>query len=278
MAYVRETATCSQWTDDTGTVFEISQAEAPDIGDESYAIHVTFQVADAGKLEGEFVFFRIDGYVTIVTTLTLGKYDHQFSTSTATLAASKIDSLVGTGDNVTDEEAALMTGLLTLDQLDEDWDQVQPAHRSEPETWTGLCDAELFPESDQATARVAAEFYEGFEADSATMMQLLVAYPSDLAESAYDFEQEAASCGSFTSNGTEITLDQASDFPALGDESFAVHYQYDLSDKVIEGYWIVFRVGDAVSTLIYTDPVDLDHDQVEAIAQAAASQVANAAP
>lgn len=274
MAYVRETATCSEWTDDTGTVFQISPAEAPEIGDESYAIHVAFQVADAGKLEGEFVYFRIASYVTIVTTLTLNDYDQAFSRDTATLAASKIDSLVGTGNNVTDEEAALMTGLLTLDQFDEDWDQPQPAHRSDPADWTGLCDAELFPDSDKASARVAVEFFEGFEPTSASLMQLLVAYPTDIAEAAFDYEQQAASCGSFTGGGSEITLEQDSDFPTLGDESFAVHFKYGTDDNLIEGYWIVFRVGDELSTLIYTDPDELSVDDVTPIATSAANQVA----
>src|SRR6185436_19391715 len=122
MAYVRETATCSEWTDETGTVFEVSPAEAPALGDESHALHVSFQVADAGRLEGDWIFVRIDGYVTIVTTLTLGDYDPAFSSDIAQLATSKIDTLVGTGTNVTDEEATLIAALLTLDDFDENWD------------------------------------------------------------------------------------------------------------------------------------------------------------
>jgi hypothetical protein len=276
MAYVRETATCSEWTDETGTVFEVSPAEAPALGDESHALHVAFQVADAGRLEGDFIFVRIDGYVTIVTTLTLGDYDPAFSSDIAQLAASKIDSLVGTGSNVTDEEATLMAALLTLDDFDETWDQPQPAHRSDPESWTGLCNAELFPGTDEAVARVATEFYEGFEADSATVSQLLVAYPTGQAEAAFDHEVEAASCGSFTSGGTDITLETDTSFPALGDETFATRFTFDNDDGDVSGYWIVIRVADSLTTLIYTDPAGIDDAAIEDLATAAANRMAEA--
>lgn len=273
MAYVRDTSTCANWTDDTGTVFEISPVQAPQIGDESRALRVAFQVADAGKLEGEFVFFRIGGYLTIVTTLTLAQYDQAFSNDTASLAASKIDSLVGAGDNVTGEESALMARLLTLDQLGADWDQPQPAHRSEPQSWTGLCNAALFPDSDKAIARVAAEFSQGFEAASATLTQLAVAYPAGVAESAFDYEEEAAACGSFERGDAKITLERDNAFAALGDESFAIRFAYDNNGKPVNGYWIVFRSGNAVSTLLYTDPTEITADDVEAIASAAAKQL-----
>jgi len=275
LAYVRETATCSEWTDATGTVFEISPADAPALGDESHAIHVAFQVADAGRLEGDITFVRIGGYVTIVTTLELGGYDAAFSSDVAEGAARKIEALTGTGNNVTDEESTLIAGLLTLDDLDDDWDQTQPAHRSDPASWTGLCDAELFPDAGEATARVAAEFYEGFEADSATLMQLLISYPTGIAEAAFDYEQEAASCDSFSSGDTDVTLEPDSAFPALGDESFAIRFTFDNADEEVGGYWIIIRVADTLTTLIYTVPNDLDDDDAIAIAEAAASRMSS---
>ncbi len=271
MAYVRETATCSEWTDETGTVFEVSPTESPNLGDESHAIHVAFQVADAGRLEGDFIFVRIDGYVTIVTTLELGGYDPAFSSEVAQLAVSKIDTLVGTGGNVTDEEEALMSALLTIDDFDENWDQPQPAHRSDPASWTGLCNADLYPDTSEAIARVATEFYEGFNADSATVSQLLVSYPTGMAEAAFDYEVEAASCGSFASGGTDISLEPDGTFPALGDESFATRFTFANDDEDVGGYWIVIRVADTLTTIIYTDPVALDEDAVESIATAAAN-------
>lgn len=273
MAYVRETATCSEWTDDTGTVFEISPAEAPQLGDESHAIHVAFQVADAGTLEGDFIFVRIDGYVTIVTTLALGGYDPSFSNNVAQLAVRKIDALVGTGSNVTDEESTLMSGLLTLDDLSESWDQLAEPHRSDPESWTGLCGADEFSGSDDAIARVAVEFFEGFEADSATLMQLLVSYPADQIEAAFEHEQDAASCDSFNSGQTDVTLTTDNDFPSLGEDSFAVQFSFDANGQRVEGYWIVIRVADMLSTLIYTDPTDLLIDDVERIARDAADRM-----
>ena len=274
LAYIRDTATCSEWTDETGTVFEVSPAEAPAVGDESHAIHVAFQVADAGRLEGDFIFIRIGGYVTIVTTLTLPEYDPEFSNEIATLAASKIDTLVGTGSNVTDEEEALMANLLTLDDFGEDWDQPQPAHRSTPDQWVGLCNADVFPQSSDEIARVAVEFYEGFEADSATLSQLLVSYPTGIAEAAFDHEQASADCGSFESGETEVTLESDDSFPALGDESFAIHFTFDNDDEDVEGYWIVIRAGDAVTTLIYTDPDELDPSDAQEFATLAAERLA----
>ncbi|HEX5164732.1 MAG TPA: hypothetical protein VFV93_04995 [Thermomicrobiales bacterium] len=273
MAYVRDTATCTEWTDDTGTVFRLSPADAPDLGDEAFSLHVAFDVADAGTLEGNFVFVRLEGYVAIVTTLKLGEYDQEFANQIAEAATKRIDALIGTGKNVTDAEEALMGGLLTLDDLDEDWDQVQPAHRSEPESWTGLCGADLFPQTAEATARVAIEFYEGFEPDSATLMQLLVAYPDGISEAAYDFEVEAASCGTFTGGDTDVTLETDSAFPALGDESVAVRFSFTNDGNEVEGYWIVARAGSALTTLIYTDPDQLDTATVQAIATTAVEHI-----
>ena len=273
MAYVRETATCSEWTDETGTVFEVSPTDAPDLGDESHAVHVAFQVADAGRLEGDFIFVRIDGYVTIVTTLTLGDYDAAFASEIARLAASKIDTLVGTGSNVTDEEESLLSTLLTIEDFEESWDQPQPPHRSDLASWTGLCNADIYPGSSEAIARVATEFYEGFEPESATVTQLLVSYPTGLAEAAFDYEVEAASCGSFSSGGTDITLETDAAFPALGDETFATRFTFDNNGQAVEGYWIVIRVADMLTTLIYTDPAELDAAAVQDLATVAANRV-----
>lgn len=273
MAYVRETATCSEWTDETGTVFEVSAAEAPALGDESHALRVAFQVADAGRLEGKFVFVRIGGYVSIITTLTLGDDDPAFSSEIAQLATSKIDTLVGTGGNVTDEEATLMSALLTLDDFDESWDQPQPAHRSDPASWTGLCNADLYPGTDAAIARVATNFNEGFGAGSATVSQLLVSYPIGQAEAAFDYEVEAASCGTFDSGGTEVTLETDTSFPSLGDETFATRFTFDNDDEDVSGYWIVIRVADSVTTAIYTDPAGIDDAVGEDIAAAAAARM-----
>jgi hypothetical protein len=273
MEYIRATATCSEWTDESGTVFEISPADVPAIGDESHAIHVAFQVADAGRLEGDFVFVRLDGYVAIVTTLELGNYDPAFSAQIAQLAAGKIGTLAGTGSNVTDEEAALIDGLLSIDDFGPDWDQPQPPRRSDPAFWTGLCDAELFPGTDDAIARVATDFYEGFASTSASLQQLLISYPTGQAEAAFDYEQEAATCESFTRSDAEITVEPAPEFPALGDESFAVRFSFTATEQEAGGYWIVIRRADLLTTLIYTDPDALDIAEAAAIATAAADRM-----
>jgi hypothetical protein len=235
-------------------------------------------VADAGTLEGNFVFVRLEGYVTIVTTLKLGEYDPAFATQIAEAATKRIDALIGTGKNVTDEEEALMAGLLTLDDLNDDWDQVQPAHRSDAESWTGLCGADLFPQTADATARVAIEFYEGFEPNSATLMQLLVAYPDGISEAAYDFEVEAASCGTFAGGSTEVRLETDDGFPTLGDESVAVNFSFTNEGTAVEGYWIVARVGNVLTTLIYTDPDQLDKAAVEDVATTAVEHISAIQP
>ncbi|MGH9176289.1 MAG: hypothetical protein ACRD1H_18115, partial [Vicinamibacterales bacterium] len=273
MEYIRETTTCDEWTDESGTVFTLGPADAPDVGDESYALRVAFQVADAGVLEGEFVFVRVGGYVTIVTTLGFDDYDPEQSAAVATLAASKLRAGTSTGSAITDEEEALIELLLTLSDVPDDWDQLQSAHRSDPESWTGLCDSNLFPAAAEAAARVAVELYEGFEADSASLQQLLVNYPSDVAEQAYEYEIEAASCAEFTRGDTDVLLELDAEFPTLGDDSFAVRFTLAGDDVDAEGYWIVIRAGGALTTLIYTDPSDLDVEEVEVIARAAAERL-----
>ncbi|MEX1158894.1 MAG: hypothetical protein WEC79_08205 [Thermomicrobiales bacterium] len=276
MEYIRDTATCSEWTDDSGTVFEVSQAEAPDLGDDSHALHVAFEVEDSRRLEGDFFFVRVNGFVAIVTTLELDGYDPEFSSQIANLAAGKIEGLAGTGSDVTDDESAAMAGLLTLDDLSDEWDQPRPAHRSEPESWTGLCDEELFPDHDEAIARVGVELYEGFVAESATILQLLVLYPTGLGSDAFDYEQESASCDQFTSGAFDVTLAPADEFPALGDESFAVRFTFENSGAAVEGYWIVILDGDVLTTLIYTDPDALVDEDAEEIAETAADRMTNA--
>jgi|GEM_PF-6737814 len=277
IAYIRETATCEEWTDESGTVFEISPADAPEIGDESHAIHVAFDVADAGRLEGNFIFVRLNGYVTIVTTLALGEYDPAFSAQIAQLAASKIDTLAGTGRNVTDEEGVLIDTLLTLDDFSADWDQPMPPRRSDPTTWTNICEAEPYSGADDAMARVATEFYEGFESTSASVQQLLVSYPTGQAESAFAHEKSATDCTSYSTEGVDVAVEPAPDFPALGDDSFALRFSFTAGDQEAGGYWIVVRQDDLLMTLIYTDPDALDINDASAIASVATERMVAAA-
>jgi hypothetical protein len=271
MDHVRETATCSEWTDESGVEFQIEPKDAPQVGDDAHALRVSFQVADAGTLEGDFTFIRVGGYVTIVTTLELGGYDPEDSANVAALAVAKLNAR--TAESITESEAALIGKLLSLDDMPGDWDQLAAAHRSDPESWTGLCDAELFAAADQAIARVAVDLYEGFEEESASLQQLLVLYPPEIAAEAFQHELDSADCDDFSRGGVEVELDVEPAFPTLGDESFATRFRFESDDETAEGLWIVIRSGDALTTLIFTDPDALDDSEVEELARIAVEKL-----
>jgi hypothetical protein len=101
----------------------------------------------------------------------------------------------------------------------------------------------------------------------------LISYPTGQAEAAFDYEQEAATCSSFSRSGTEITVEPAPEFPVTGDESFAVRFSFTSNEQEAGGYWIVIRQADLLTTLIYTDPDALDIADASAIAAAAAERM-----
>jgi hypothetical protein len=258
MQYARESVSCTEWVDDEGTVFTISETDAPDLGDESFAFRVAFEVADAGTLDGDYIFVRVGGYISIVTYLVLDDYDPQAAAEVATIATAKLEQGTTTGSGLTAEEQALVDGLLALDDVPEDWDQLSSAGRSDPDDWTQLCDAELFDDAEAALARVSVGFYQGFAEDSATIQQLLIAYPDDVVEDAMEYERLAMSCASFEQDGSEVQLEPA-DFAPLGDDLEAVHFTFESDEgDPVDGYWIVVRTGSLLSTIIYSDPLGAD--------------------
>ena len=72
MAYVRETLSCSEWTDEeTGFVFTVNPAYDPEIGEESVAVSFTLEVPGGVTGAGEAFFVRVGNYVMTVTAISL---------------------------------------------------------------------------------------------------------------------------------------------------------------------------------------------------------------
>ena len=72
MDYVRETLSCSGWTDEeTGFVFIINPAYDPEIGEDSVAVWFTLEIPGGVTGEGEAFFVRVGNDVTAVTAISL---------------------------------------------------------------------------------------------------------------------------------------------------------------------------------------------------------------
>jgi hypothetical protein len=258
MQFARDSFSCSEFTDDEGTVFAIEPADDPGLGDESLAIKVGFQVADAGELQGNFVFMRVGGLVSILTVLELDNYDPERTEQFAGIAADKMVRAAGTTVGLDPADETLIEGLITQSDLPQGWNVLSTASPTDPEGWTGLCGATVNPGSAEATARVSVDFYEGLGNTDATVQQVITAYPADLSDAAMQWEIDSVNCTEWTAGSTTIAL-EPTEYSSDAGELFAVTFTYqDERAGDVTGNWIVIQVADFVSNLIYTDPEGID--------------------
>lgn len=275
MQYLRDSIDCDEFTDDSGTTFTISPADVPDLGDEAYAVNVSFPVADAGDLTGQFVYIRTGGLISIVSYLTLGELEPAQVEEIAGIATAKMVAVADDDGGSIQEEADLLGALLSADDFPAGWQLISPAGISDPSRWSPLCGAEPFSGINDAVARVSANFFDSASEDAAAVQQVIQQFPPELVEQAMAYERESASCQEWDANGTTISLSPA-ELPEFGDESFSVTYTYeDAARGEVQGTWIVIRSGNLISHIIYTNPEQVDSALVEQIGQAAAEKMAS---
>ena len=272
MAALRESATCGEWTDDAGVTYTLEPRVAPAVGDEALAVKISFTVGDSSTLEGDIVWFRRAGVVVSLSHLQVGGYDAQAADTVALIADSRAAVQSGALEP-TPLEAALIAGLLNVDNLSADWDQLEAARATSADRWTQLCGAGTHPQAAQAQARVTVSMSQGFDALSASLQELLVAYPGGTGDEAFDWERDAISCASFVQVTTPVTLTPVSYPNGLADAVAAVEFSYEEGSRTISGHWVVVRVGDLVATLVYTAPAGIDGDVIESIITVAAQKM-----
>jgi hypothetical protein len=169
--------------------------------------------------------------------------------------------------------AQLLDGLLALSDFPSGWQPLGSAGPADPADWVPLCGAQPFTDQAKAIGRVSADFFSGAQSRAASVQQVLQEYPADIAPQAYAWQRDAAGCGSWNQGGTQINL-QPTDLPTFGDESLAVKFSYtDANGQPVEGVWVEMRVGNVLSTLIYTDPQGADLALAQQIANAAVSRI-----
>ena len=94
LQHIRESVTCNEFTDSAGLIVEVNEADAPVVGDEAFVVYVSFQAADAGRLQGDFVYIRVGGLLSSISYLTFGDYDRSQIAQVAEVVA---DRMAATG-------------------------------------------------------------------------------------------------------------------------------------------------------------------------------------
>ncbi|MDP8909859.1 MAG: hypothetical protein M3N47_12270 [Chloroflexota bacterium] len=270
--YIRESVDCEHFTDSSGLTVELSEAEAPEVGDDAFAVQASFQAADAGRLQGEFIYIRVGGLLASLSYLTAGEYDRAAILEIAEIVADKMEATGGTV-RFSLVEQALISGLLEPEDLDRGWRVLDSAGVSDAEGWRPLCGADPFGNFDELSARVSVLLGEDQgDDDAATIQQVISAYPSSVADDALEYERQSATCEQWTTGETTITL-SASQLSGLDDDLFAAHFAFMQDGNKVEGEWIAVRVNDLVANIIYTDPASFDAEQAQEIVEAAIEEM-----
>ncbi|MDQ4045036.1 MAG: hypothetical protein M3173_06275, partial [Chloroflexota bacterium] len=173
MQYVRDSVDCDEFTGDDGTTFALAPADVPDLGDEAYAVNVSFQAADAGEFTGQFVYVRTGGLISIVSYLTLGEFDPAQVEQIAGIVTGKMVAVADDDGGSIQEEADLLSALLSVGDFPDGWQPISPAGISDPAGWSPLCGAEPFSGINDAIARVSANFFDSTAEDSAAVQQVI---------------------------------------------------------------------------------------------------------
>lgn len=262
---IRDSVTCEEFTDSSGLVVSVEETVAPEVGDESFAVHVSFQASDAGLLEGDFVYVRVGEMLTTISHLTFGEYDRNAVDDVVAAAVEKMES-AGGSVGFTPQEQAVIATLLTESDLPSEWRALSLPGVSDPDAWRPLCGVSLFRNRDESLARVSVSFAEGTGPEDATLQQIITAYPNDVIDDAIQFEQASGTCDEWESGGSTITLSPA-ELPPVGDTMFVTRFSFEDRDgATVDGLWIAVRVDTLLLNLIYTDPQGLDTDFAEQLA------------
>jgi len=273
MTFVRDAYSCTEFTDDDGTVISVAPADIDELGDETFGVTVSFQFADESDIQTDFIFVRVAGLISIVTVLELNNYDPARTFQVAEIAVDKMRTALGQTIGLESEQEALIGALISQNDLPQGWNVLSPAAPTDPEGWTGLCDASVNPDASNSVARVSVDFYEGPADTDATVQQVITAYPSGGGEAAMAYERDSVDCTEWTTGDVTIGLSPA-DYAANADSIFAVTYAFDDPDAgSVAGNWIALQVGDLVANIIYTDPEGVDPELVQNVIDTAVERM-----
>jgi hypothetical protein len=271
LEHIRDSADCEEFTDSSGLTVKLNQATAPDVGDEAFAVHMSFEATDDGRLQGDLVYLRVGGLVASLSYLTSGAYD---SSTVAELAAIAADRMSAAGGSVrfSPTEQEILDGLLVPADVGRGWSILDAAGVSDASGWRPLCGDLPFADFDELRGRVSTLIGEGRGGGDATIQQVLSAYPGSVADDALAYERESVSCDEWTSGSVTIAL-TPSELNGLDADLFAVHFAFVQNGSDVEGEWVVARVGDLIANIIYTDPAGFDLDEVQDVVDIAVEKM-----
>lgn len=134
-----------------------------------------------------------------------------------------------------------------------------------------MCDVVLEPPALEsfATQRFTVDFAGPF----VIQHSFVSADEAAAAERMAQWAAAAATCTSWTTDGTELTVSAISDLPSVGTEFGAVHAEVTVDGVLQQRDYVAWRQGDRVSVLISYGPADLaSHADLGAMVRAIAAR------
>lgn len=277
MTYAREIAgACTEWTDEDGTVFQLSPLEDPLLGDESFALLLSFNTPDGVAIEAHLSFVRIDEYLMSLTYVTLAGGDTTpllgiMQTATAKMFAMSEHFFFDHYDPALLAQSGAL--LLTTPELPEGWQLTEYAIPYGDERY-GVCDALPFPDEFGASSELAARFHIDIDNGPFMAHTLVVFDDESVATDAMSFIRDNASCDSWVDSSDleyvvlgRTTLD-------MGDESAAVLVQGEDEEfgSVQIGFLFV-RTGSVITAMLVAALGEIDQQSFEQILQTALAKL-----
>jgi hypothetical protein len=94
MDFIRQNGSCSGWTEDS-LRFQVTEIDAPTLGNESFAVIVSTQRADEGPVQVEFLFTRVGDVISVILVAARGELDPVTAEESQSIAVEKLeDALV----------------------------------------------------------------------------------------------------------------------------------------------------------------------------------------
>jgi hypothetical protein len=273
MAYGREAvAACSEWTAE-GTTFFVSPLDDPELGDESFAVHITFD-ANGVPIESDWIFVRVENYIMSVTYLTTADGDLSPAAYVAQVATARLTAAAQSvyfSDYDPEILASTAALLLTESELGEDWSTSLIEIPDDTDRY-GVCDAEPFPEEFGALAEVSIEIERDPNMGPFLWHSITVLAEGDGA-AAMEFIRESTSCTEWEDEGDVIAVEQIP-VSELGDDAYAVIAMLDNEEfGMVQVEFLFVQTGDVISVIGYALQGEIDPAEVESYAQTAVAKL-----
>lgn len=167
----------------------------------------------------------------------------------------------------------MLDTLLQPDDFTGDWTQDTFGPMAEDtDDSDELCGQPPFPDRDQKTAGVEAEYTLNAD-EIALVLENIVLFPEDTAVDALDYARNISTCGEWTDpNGQTYTVTPLDD-PGYGDDSFAASMSFQVQGTPLYGEYTFLRVGSAIATVAFITVEGADVAPYQALVGVAADRL-----